>query len=425
MRKILKLTLFFLLLTALFSLASCNESEPPATTAIEQDGLLYDISGDGTYYELCGVKEKRESYTVASEVAGLPVRTVGRSVFFCNDMLVSIVIPEGVEVISDYAFYGCSALTSVSLPSTVREMGFNSFADCTALSAFVMPASLETLKDECFARCLSLEKLYVNPALSQIGKKAFVGCDKLSELHVESLSAWCAIDFKDFSANPISDCEKLFINGVLTEELDISGVEEIKKTAFYSFVGIKTLNIGDGVKTVGVSAFSNCENLTRVTFSDSVENVEKFAFNSCSALEYVSVGSGIKSFGGRAFYACNSLYGVEIKDLGAWCEAYFYMDTSGSSNPLRYAGMVYVNGEPLDNLVIPDGTKNIAALAFIGYEGTAVTLPKSLKTIADTAFYMCDNVNSIYYKGTVADWMLLAIGTNNFSQNIRVYPVGK
>lgn len=55
---------------------------------------------------------------------------IGEKCFANNQTLHSVVIPEGVTIIEDYAFYYCSALASVYLPSTLESIGNLNFSGC-------------------------------------------------------------------------------------------------------------------------------------------------------------------------------------------------------------------------------------------------------------------------------------------------------
>ena len=200
------------------------------------------------------------------------------------------------------------------------------------------------------------------------------------------------------------------------KDLVIEGVESITDFAFYKFDGIESLTVGDGVKVIGTSAFSECASLKSVVASDSLEDIGTSAFSFCSSLTSVSFGKGIKYFGGLAFYECNSIESVSIVDLASWCGIHFYRDNSGTSNPLHYADRFVVNGETVIDLVIPDGVTSIASLAFINFQGfRSVTVPVSVKSVSENAFYMCASIGRVVYRGTKEEWRSVVIESNNAS----------
>ena len=62
-------------------------------------------------------------------------------VFGCS----SSVIPEGVKVIEDFAFYRCSRLRSVTIPEGVEYIGNWSFGDCRKLESVNIPRSVKEI----------------------------------------------------------------------------------------------------------------------------------------------------------------------------------------------------------------------------------------------------------------------------------------
>ena len=114
------------------------------------------------------------------------------------------------------------------------------------------------------------------------------------------------------------------------------------------------------------------------------------------------------SIGDDAFYNCDSLEAVHIADIGKWAA----IDFDGlSANPLYYAGDLYLNGELVTDLVIPDGVTSIGDYAFYGCSGlTSITIPDSVTSIGDVAFCGCDSLTSI----TIPD-SVTSIGDSAFN----------
>jgi len=55
--------------------------------------------------------------------------------FYVNgERLTQLVIPDGIEVINDYAFYGFTELTDLKIPSAVKTIGRRAFAECKSLN---------------------------------------------------------------------------------------------------------------------------------------------------------------------------------------------------------------------------------------------------------------------------------------------------
>ena len=157
--------------------------------------------------------------------------------------------------------------------------------------------------------------------------------------------------------------------------------------------GKGVLTFDDDITLIGDSAFKDCSNLTSVTISDSVTAIGNYAFSGCSNLTSVTIPDSVTSIGKHAFYNCSSLTSVYISDLSAWCRFSF---EDYSSNPLYYAGNLYLNNELVTDLVIPSDITEIKSYAFIGCSSlTSITIPDSVTSIGGCTFYNCSSLTSI------------------------------
>jgi hypothetical protein len=124
-------------------------------------------------------------------------------------------------------------------------------------------------------------------------------------------------------------------------------------------------------------------------------SIGNYAYYNCTGLKSVTIPSSLTSVGNQAFYNCTGLNGIYITDLTAWCKISFYGNgTTGTfSNPLYAAHNLYLNGELITELVIPDGVTEIKSRAFTnGTCITSVTIPEGVTGIGYHAFYYCTNL---------------------------------
>ena len=138
---------------------------------------------------------------------------------------------------------------------------------------------------------------------------------------------------------------------------------------------------------MGSLVFESCTKLSSVTIGGNVKNIPSYAFYGCTGLTSVTIPNSVTSIGGSAFSGCSGLTSVNISDLEAWCK----IDFDGyDANPLYYAKKLYLNGELLTGLIIPDSIKEIKNCAFYGCTGlTSITIPNSVTSIGSGAFYYC------------------------------------
>lgn len=124
-----------------------------------------------------------------------------------------------------------------------------------------------------------------------------------------------------------------------------------------------------------------------VTYMDKtlkVTSIGYLAFCNCSRLTSITIPNSVTSIGIEAFRTCQRLRYVHISDLESWCKIAF---SRASSNPLCYAHHLFLNGEEIKDLVIPNSVTSIGDYAFYGCSGlTSITIPNSVTSIGQSAF---------------------------------------
>ena len=196
-----------------------------------------------------------------------------------------------------------------------------------------------------------------------------------------------------------------------------NSVTSIGGSAFYGCSGLTSVTIGNSVTSIGSDAFygtawyNNQPNgivyagkvaykykgtmpaNTNITLLDGTLGIADCAFRNCSGLTSVTIPNSVTSIGGYAFQYCSGLTSVTISDLDAWCNIRFGDSTS---NPLYYAHHLYMSGEEVRILDIPNTVTRIAEYAFYNCSSlTSVTIPSSVTAIGIWSFYGCSSLTSV------------------------------
>ena len=140
---------------------------------------------------------------------------------------------------------------------------------------------------------------------------------------------------------------------------------------------------------------------------NNLERIGDYAFSGCKNISSVTIPNSVGIIGRNAFDGCSGLSSVHISDLAKWCNIEFQND---KSNPLGYAHHLIINGEELNNVVIPSSVTSISNYTFCGASSlTSVNISSSVSCIGGFAFDGCRSLNTINIPNSVT-----SIGSSAF-----------
>ena len=137
------------------------------------------------------------------------------------------------------------------------------------------------------------------------------------------------------------------------------------------------------VTIIGRQAFSHC-NISSCYIPSSVKIIKGEAFQGCR-LTSVNIDNAVTEIEANAFDDCSKLNIVNISDIGAWCNISF----GYHSNPLMYSKHLFLNGQEIKELIIPETVTEIKEYAFYNCNFLSVLISNSVTSIKIHAFADC------------------------------------
>ena len=227
----------------------------------------------------------------------IPVgNTVGYGYVGCNS-ITTVIIPEGVTVIDEYAFYNCSNLSSVSMPQSLKEIGKYAFYACERLTQVVIPDGVTRIGSYAFQKCSFLYKVTIGRSVNNIGSFAFSDCKDLIEVYNRSALAikydytygYVGQNAKNIYTDS-SGSSKFF-----TTEDGFLFYQDDTYSFLWKYVGdSREITLPDSCNGKGYTIHNHAFDglpITKVTMSVGVEDFYKYPspFANCKNLVYLNV----------------------------------------------------------------------------------------------------------------------------------------
>ena len=326
------------------------------------------------------------TYTVTA--IGIASDPSGAGVFKKNTNITSVVIPNTVSLIGQYAFSQCSSLTTVYISGSTN-IASNSFLQCSINNLYILGAA--TLASTSFQSLTGLTRLYLNSNVSMTNDP-FSGSNVSNTTVYSNNTTISLANSSTLSGKTVNlayqDANNIVYlptsGNILTffAAFAATGAVNILSTAVISSVTYTVTAIGTSTDAGGSGVFENNTNITSIVIPSTVTLIGKFAFRNCTNLATVSLSNGLDTIQSNAFDNCDSITRMIIPSSVSNIIPYSFF---GASNLAE----IYIYGSPL-----------IGSNAFMGCKGTTIVVlgPAKLSNYS----FNCWNTSTIYLHSGVS-----------------------
>ncbi|MBR4841698.1 MAG: leucine-rich repeat domain-containing protein [Bacteroidaceae bacterium] len=382
-----------------------------------------------------------------------------------KELVTKIVISEGITRIEAWTFSWLDKLTEVQFPSTLKEIGYSSFKGCISMPAIIVPDNVVKVEDDAFCDWDGATSLIIGKSLSEFGTVAFAACDGLRSITIDSENKWFETRGCNGIFKPGNDtlflgiCTTVIPEGIhyigkdaYIRNLSVESVcfpstlKEVGDHAFSENYNLTSVAFADSIETICDFAFWHCEALKfdtlylpkmlrilggesfgygpksrHVECGDSLRYIGVCPFDLNDDFESINVGNHLEEIQYGAFWSdkLKSIYlpptlkvlginafdapnleRIDIDDIDAWC--HIRMGNSGA-NPAS-TGRIYLKGEPITRIVVPDDIIDLSTGIFRGFTDLKeVILPYGLRTVGEGAFSLCTSLEEVRFPPTVCE----------------------
>lgn len=345
-----------------------------------------------------------------------------------------IVIKDGILGIADEAFYDertCFSskssinLYKITIPETIKYIGDSSFLNCDNLTSLILPQGVLHMGEYAYGYHHDGR---ANPTYSGRGNNIYSRYNSV----IENYAIYNRIGYHEFSPiavdSSVSDNDFYYHNledGTVeitgykgqSSEIHIPSYIQSKKVtkignnafeyAAETAPKIQSVIIPDTVVYIGRYAFFGCEYLQSVEFGANIRRIEDSAFRYCKKLDKISLPNSVMSIGEYCFSDCTSLTDASLGQLikmhrnaFSFCYNLKYLNFGNRIIDIDYQAFEYCSS--LRSFSVPDSVLFVGENAFVNCTALeSVYLRDNIEKIDSCAFgYYTPNSSMIYEKIT-------------------------
>ena len=307
-------------------------------------GIMYTKPSDNYYYTAKTLTEAEIPSVITYDGTDYTVNEIAAGLFNGRGGIKTIILPDSISKIPDYAFAKCVDLQKLVIKADVDTVGKTILQKCDSVKELVIPS---TLKQKLYLLFVSAPKEGKTVRIPKDLTVTFTeGSVAVPDGYFGSLDKDITIEKVSFPSTMTTlgnqnngfDIVKKFESkegGYISVKENVIYIDSGKTLYYYPKLKTeKSLVISDEVTKIGaikgntylesviiganvtelsVEAFLDFTALSKVEFRGTLKVIHEGAFNGCKALASFTFPQGLEEIGKRAFYMCG-LKSLRIPD---------------------------------------------------------------------------------------------------------------
>ena len=333
---------------------------------------------------------------ISDEVGNHTVEVVGSYTNYATHFTIPETVIHDAAIyevirIGDYAFDSHRTITVINLPNTIKSIGNRAFYSST-LKEITIPNSVTDIEEFAFTSCTKLTSITIPESVTSIGDCSFLGCSSLNSVK------WDVKNLSDTKGTLFGDCP-------ITTFTFTDNVEHIPAFICCGMNKLSSITIPESVTSIGSSAFYECSSLTSITIPKNVTNIGDHLFYGCTSLDSVAWNAkkcdceGVLPFYYSREQIQSFTFGDSVEEIPCWlcCHMYSLKSITIPNSVTSIGEGAFFQCESLSSILIPNDVKSIGNKAFSQcYSLISLTIGENVTSIGNYAFSNCELLTDIY-----------------------------
>lgn len=271
--------------------------DPSAQTLTQGSVVLQNVTANGT--KLTIGNNKSNATAVALDLStgvadGYEIASIAASAFDGNKNVTSLVLPDTLVSVGQSAFINCSNIGgTLVLPDSLTTVGNHPFYGL-GIVELRLGTGMSRVGNWMFYGCSKLTNVVWNAAVTGVNEKCFYGCKVLKTFTGPGTDGGFPTNLVYIGGQALET--EGYANGLSGLDIRLPRLTSLGNDAFRAS-GMRSVEIGGGVATVGASAFRVCLKLESLVLNDGTRTLGDGLVGWCTSITNLVVPATIVKVG--------------------------------------------------------------------------------------------------------------------------------